>query len=179
MEVLIRFLLLLVLSGLLAYAEDSLLLNAHIRMIPKIMALDTDVLSHNPLGKAILAVVYDDNRKKNALKIAEEMNSYHDEKVGGLTFVAVALSVDELLSRHDIAFSYLTHMNAPSAVRSASWGIANSVPTFSYDVSDLEYGVLGSIVIERNTVIYINKKVLKAGKYRFNNALFQIARLIE
>jgi len=38
---------------------------------------------------------------------------------------------------------------------------------------------LGSIAIERSTVIYMNKTVLKEGKFRFNDTLFQIARLIE
>lgn len=179
MEILIRFLLVFSFLFHLAYAEDTVLLNTHIRMIPKIMALDAQVLSHNSSGKAILAVVYDDNHKNSAVQIAEEMNSYHNGKVGPLPFIAVALSIEDLLTHRDIAFAYTTPMSSTSITHLAKWGIMYNVPTFSYDPSDLEYGILGSIVIERNTIIYISKNALKTGKFRFNNALFQIVRLVE
>jgi hypothetical protein len=41
MEGLMRFFILFILTFFAAEAEDSLLQNTHIRMIPKIMALDT------------------------------------------------------------------------------------------------------------------------------------------
>ena len=161
------------------YAEDTFLLNAHIRMIPKIMSLDTQVLSHNPSGKAILGIVYDDNRKNNAKKIADEINNNYNGNVGTIPFIAVPISVNELVIRRDIAFAYLIDMSQTSAYRVASWSISSNCPTFSYNSDNLDVGILGTIVIERNAVIYINKNVLKAGKFRFNDSLFQIARLIE
>jgi hypothetical protein len=148
-------------------------------MIPKIMALDTQILSHNPSGKAILAVVYDDDHKNSALKLAEAMNTYYNKKVGVLPFIAIALSIEELINHHDTAFAYATQMSSTSIAHLAKWAIMYNVPTFSYDPSELEHGILGSIVIERNTIIYISKSTLKAGKFRFNNALFQIVRLVE
>ena len=179
MEVLIRLFALLIIGFFTVHAEDALLLNAHIRMIPKIMALDTQALSHNSSGKAILGIVYDDNRKNYAKKIADEINSNYAGNVGALPFVALAISVDELVIRRDIAFAYLVDMSKTSVNRVAPWGISSSVPVFSYNAQNLDLGILGTIVIERSTVIYINKNVLKAGKYRFNDSLFQIARLVE
>ncbi len=179
MEVLIRLFALLMTGLFSVHAEDAILLNAHIRMIPKIMALDTQALSHSPSGKAILGVVYDDNRKNNAKKIADEINRNYNGNVGVLPFVAIPISVDELVIRRDIAFAYLIDMNKISVNRVAAWGNSNNSPTFSYNAQNLDLGILGTIVIERSTVIYINKNVLKAGKFRFNNSLFQIARLVE
>lgn len=143
------------------------------------MALDTQALSHNSSSKAILAIVYDDNRKSSAKKIADEINNNYAGKVGVLPFVALAISVDELLTRRDISFVYLIDMSKTSVSRVAPWGISSSVPVFSYNAENLDLGILGTIVIERNTVIYINKNVLKAGRFRFNDSLFQIARLVE
>lgn len=143
------------------------------------MALDTQALSHNPSGKATLAIVYDDNRKINAKKIADEINNNHNGHIGILPFVAIPVSVDELVIRRDIAFAYLIDMSKSSVNRVASWGTSSSVPTFAYNAQNLDLGILGTIVIERSTVIYINKNVLKAGKFRFNDSLFQIARLVE
>lgn len=177
MEVLMRFFILLFMVLVTLKAEDIVLLNTHIRMIPKIMALDTR-FSSIATNKSVLAIVYDGNRKNNAVNIANEINLHYAGKVANVTFNAIALSSEELIQRRDITFVYLTKMSTNSVKKVADWGIINNVPTFSYDVADIEDGILGSIVIERSTVIYINRTVFKAGNFRFNDNLFQIARLI-
>lgn len=172
----IRFWMIFSFLSLFIHAEDNILLNSHIKMIPKIMVLDLNAGTKS--GNAILAIVCESNRKGFAQNIADEINQKYNGKVGNLNFTAIALTVDELLSRNDLAFVYLTSINNRSVDKISSWGISNSIPIFSYNVSDLDHGVLGSIAIERSTVIYINKSVLKEGKFRFNDALFQLARLI-
>ncbi|MCK9372932.1 MAG: hypothetical protein M0P91_07025 [Sulfuricurvum sp.] len=179
MEILIRYFVFLSFLLCIAKGEDVLLVNTYVRMIPKIMVLDTQAALHNPANKTILAVVYEDKNKNSAKKIAEEINGYYGGRIGNLSFSAVALPVEELINRHDIAFAYLTQMGKYSISQISAWGISNSVPTFSYDPKDLDNGILGSIAIERTTVIYLNKNVLKLSKIRFNETLFQIARLIE
>ncbi|MDD2950977.1 MAG: hypothetical protein PHU29_09330 [Sulfuricurvum sp.] len=172
----IRVLLIFSMLSLFIHAEDTVLLNTHIKMIPKIMVLD---LKTGPKStNAILAIVCESNRKGFAQNIADEINQKYNGKVGNLNFIAIALSVDELFTRNDVSFVYLTTMSNRSVDKISAWGISNSIPIFSYNVSDLERGILGSIAIERSTVIYINKSVLKEGKFHFNEALFQLARLI-
>lgn len=175
----IRILILFLILFLSVQAEDALLLNSHIKMIPKIMALDTHLSLKSYSTKPVLAIVYEGNRRNNAQKIVDEINFSHNGKVANVSFSTVALSVDELLVRQDISFAYITKMSTLSIRKIAAWGINNTIPTFSYDISNLEDGILGSIAIERSTVIYINKTALKEGKFRFNDTLFQIARLIE
>lgn len=170
---------LLMMALMILKAEDTVLLNAHIKMIPKIMALDSRVATRGSTNKLLLVIVYEGNRKKIAQNIAEEIDFTHNGKVANISFNTAVLSVEELLSRRDISFVYLTKISTPSVRKIATWGINNTIPTFSYDVSDLEEGILGSIAIERSTVIYINKTTLKEGKFRFNDTLFQIARLTE
>jgi len=169
----------LMLAFMTLKAEDALLLDAHIKMIPKIMALDTRLSSRAASIRPILAIVYESNRKKIAENIAEEITLKHNGKVANLSFTTVILSVEELLLRRDISFVYITKMGNSSARKIGAWGVSNSVPTFSYDVSNIDDGILGSIAIERSTVIYINKITLKEGKFRFNDTLFQIARLVD
>ena len=160
-------------------AEDTVLLNAHIKMIPKIMALDTRISTKTAKTPAILAIVYEGNRKRIARQIADEITSYYNGKVANVYFNAVVLSVDELFLRQDISFVYVTTMGESSVRKIGTWCMDNTIPSFSYDVSDIENGILGSIAIERSTVIYINKPVFKKGKFRFNDSLLQIVRLIE
>lgn len=149
-------------------------------MLPKIMALDTRLTSKTNSPKAIFAVVYDSNRKADAQFIADEVNRSFNGKVSNIPFVAIPMSVAEVTERKDLAFIYvLQRCNTKALKKVAAWGIENSIPTFAYDVSDLESGILGSIAIERSTVIYINKKTLKEGKFHFDDTLYQIARLVE
>ncbi len=174
-----RIFLLIFITFFSIHAEDTLLLNTHIKMVPKIMALDTRLATKISANKPILGIIYEGNRKNIAHTIANEITQQHNGKVANITFSTIVLSVDELPSRRDISFVYLTQMSTSSARKIALWGIDNNIPTFSYNASDLEEGVLGSIAIERSTIIYINKTTLKKGKFRFNDTLFQIARLIE
>lgn len=167
----------LLITWLIVQADDKILINTHIRMIPKIMALDSK--NQSPSSKATLAIVYEGNRKTLARSIADEINLSYNGKVANLPFTTIALSVDELFLRHDISFIYVTKMSEKSIKKIAQWGVENTIPTFSYELSDLEDGILDSIAIERSTVIYINKPVFKEGKFRFNETLFQVARLIE
>jgi len=175
-----RIILFLIFGFLISSAHESFILNGHIRMLPKIMALDTRLTSKANSSKVIFAVVYDSNRKSDAQFVSEGINRIHHEKVSNIPFTAIALSVNEVTERKDIAFVYMIQKcSSKSLKKVAAWGIENSIPTFSYDVADLEYGILGSIAFERSTVIYINKKTLKEGKFHFDGTLYQIARLIE
>jgi hypothetical protein len=174
-----RLLVLLFISFLSLHAEDALLLNAHIKMVPKIMALDTRLSSKGSSSKPLLVILYEGNRKIIAENIAKEITLHHNGKVANINFNVIALNINELSARRDVSFAYLTKMSEPSVKKVAMWGIANTIPTFSYDVSDLDNGILGSIAIERQTIIYINKNTFKEGKFRFNDTLFHIVRLIE
>lgn len=179
MAILIRLFIFLSLFFCNAGAEDSILLNADIRMIPKIMALDTQLLSKTKSNKVILAVVYENRQSHEAKSFAERMNVYHNGKVANIPFSAVAVSSDELLSLHDLGCIFLMPMHPQTTAKITAWAASNSIPSFSYNVADLDNGALGSINIERQTVIYISKKVLKRSNLRFNDTLFQIARLVE
>lgn len=148
-------------------------------MIPKIMALDTQILSKTKSGKVILAVVYHTDNNQLAKSIATKINNQHNGKVADISFNAVAISDSELLSRHDVGCVYVTPMDEQSIEKIASWATANSIASFSYNISDLDHGILASVSIERKTIIYVNKKALKKGNFRFYDTLFQIARLVE
>lgn len=159
-------------------ADNTMLLDVQMRMLPKIMALDTQLPFRNGTS-AVLAVVYNEGKRNSAQSIANAMNRMYEGRVGSVPFTAIALSADDLKNRRDITFVYTLQTDSSSLEQIAKWGSSNGVPTFSSTVSGLDAGIFGSIAIERNTVIYINKNVMKSGKYRFNDYLYQIARFVE
>ncbi|MDD5717438.1 MAG: hypothetical protein PHW64_06505 [Sulfuricurvum sp.] len=156
--------------------EDSTLLNAHIRIIPKIMALYPTA---KYIPSATLAIVYEGNRKVFAQQIASQINSLYNGKIGEVYFKAIPLSTNEVLNSKSVTFIYFVQMSSKTVEEITEWGTDNGIPTFSYDMSDLNRGALGSVSIERNTMIYLNKNVLKNGKFHFNESLYSIARLVE
>ena len=175
-----RILFLLLIGFLMASAHEEFITTAHIRILPKIMALDTRLSQKSAIPKSVFAIIYDTNQKFEAQRIAEEINKTYNGKVANIAFQALPLSVNEAIERKDIAFAYVIQKCTDKGVKKvADWGIQNTVPVFSYDVADLELGVLGSVAIERSTIIYINKTSLREGKFRFDEALYRIARFIE
>lgn len=173
-----RFFLPLLLCTLL-HGEEEVLMEAHIRMIPKIMALNTRIAALPSANKAVLGIIYDKTRKASAYKVADSINRLYNGKVASLSFIATPLSSDELVERRDVAFAYLMPMSATSTRRIGAWGTLHSIPTFSYDPDALESGILGAIAIERETVIYLNKTAIKNGRFRFDDSLLQMARYVE
>lgn len=172
----LRLLIFFIVFHTFIHAEDQMILNTHMRIIPKIMAL-------YPITKktdtAILAIVYTDGHQKIAEKVAMQINETYRGKAGGFAFKALPVASNKLNNVANITFIYILKMNPADVSALTSWATANTIPTFAYDVSDLTYGALGSISIERSTVIYISKSVLKNGKFRFDDSLFTLTRLIE
>lgn len=168
-----RALFLSILFILNLYGEDALLLNAHMRLIPKIMYLCNS--NNAPL---VLGIVYSDGRKSTAEKMVSDINTYYKGEIADRPFKAIALSVNDLKKSQNLTFIYFTKMDTASVIQTANWSLSNNIPTFSYDLKNLEHGVLGTISIERNAVIYLNKDILKSGKFQMNKSLLEMAKLI-
>jgi len=159
------------------FAENSLLLNTQIRMIPKIMALNTDILRKSISSDIIIGVISDS--KGLSSEIATKINNYYKGQVGNLKFTAEAITTNELFARRDLSFVYLLDASQSTVVQTIALTKEKKIPSFVYNITDLPLGALGSISIERSTVITLNKNTLKSGNYHFNTALYQMVRWIE
>jgi len=159
------------------FAENSLLLDTQIRMIPKIMALNTDILRKSSSSDIILGVISD--QKGFGSAVATKINDYYKGQVGNLKFTAEAITTAELSTRRDLSFVYLLDASQSSILQAISISKEKTIPSFVYNISDLPLGALGYISIERSTIITLNKNTLKSGNYHFSDALYQMARWIE
>ncbi|MCX6073388.1 MAG: hypothetical protein NTY39_03635 [Campylobacterales bacterium] len=159
------------------FAENTLLLDTQIRMIPKIMALNTDILRRSSSSDIILGVISDQKGFSSA--VANKINNYYKGQVGNLKFTTEAITLSEFLARRDLSFVYLLDASQSTIVQAITISKEKKVPSFVYNIGDLPLGALGSISIERSTIITLNKNVLTSGNYHFNDALYQMARWIE
>lgn len=168
----ILFTLLLFISML--EAKETMRLDTHIRIIPKLISL-----CHANIKEPLtMAIVYDDNRKASAQTIASQMNALHSNRSGSLPFNAVALSVNELSAAKNIGFIYLLSMQQESVRKIVTLSQKLSIPTFSYNMNDLENGVLGSINLERSTVIYMSKSALRTGQFYCSDSLLSMVKFV-
>lgn len=164
----------LILIASMLNAKEALRLDTHIRIIPKLLSL-CHTTTKEPLT---IAIIYDENRKATAQTIASQMNTLHNNKSGPLTFNAIALSVDELSIAKSIGFVYLMSMKKDSIQKTVSLSQKYNIPSFSYNMSDLEDGVLGSINLERSTVIYMSKSALKKGQFNCADSLISMVKFV-
>ena len=51
--------------------------------------------------------------------------------------------------------------------------------SFSYDIMDLREGVMFSLLIEKSTILYLNKDTLVTQKIDFVDSLLQIVKFID
>ncbi|MGD9971358.1 MAG: hypothetical protein AB7S65_13035, partial [Sulfuricurvum sp.] len=94
-------------------ADNTMLLDVQMRMLPKIMALDTQLPFRNGTS-AVLAVVYNEGKRNSAQSIANAMNRMYEGRVGSVPFTAIALSTDDLKNRRDITFVYTLQTDSSS-----------------------------------------------------------------
>lgn len=174
-----RFLILYFYISTVLFAENTLLLDVQTRMLPKIMALDSDIKNHSNSSKVTLGVIYDDDRRVFALSVTDKINTYHKGQVGSLKFTAVAIHINELSARRDLSFLYLLEASQTSILEAIAHSKEKKIPAFVYNIADLPLGALGSIAIERSTIIYLNKNTLTLGDYHFNDSLYQMVRWVE
>lgn len=159
------------------HAEDPILMNTQARIIPKMMVM---IRNGTPrMNPVTMAIVYDDHRRDIAQQFGAKVLQLYPNGISDMSLRISVMHLEDVLKSTNIDYVYAIRMDDDSVSKLAEWGIEKKVPTFSYEVSDLGSGILGSVSIERTTKIYINKSALKAGKFQCNDALIQISRLIE
>ncbi len=160
------------------YNYDNLLLKAQASIFPKIMLLDKKLENKLVDGKIVYTIVYEKNDYNTAL----EINKFIDENYKG-HFNEYAYKINL------VEFSDLSSMTQASAVytlnsdkhikKVADFAKEKGIVAFSYDVKNLKTGLLFSLVLEKSTVLYMNKENLYIQKIDFVDSLLQMVKFIE
>lgn len=171
--------LILILSTLLfGYNYNSVLLKAQASIFPKIILLDKKLKDKLIDGKIIYTIVYNENDLQTALDI----NKYIDENHNG--YFDKYKYIIKLVKFSD--FTIDTKTTAIYALKSENniYKIANiakkkGVVAFSYDIENLKRGLLFSLMIEKSTILYLNKDNLYTQKVDFVDSLLQMVKFID
>jgi len=173
----ILVLLLILTSFVFGYNYNSVLLKAQASIFPKIMLLDKKIEDKLVDGKVVFTVVYDKSDYKAALEISKFLKSIYEDKFDKYKYKVNLVEFKDLTISTEATAIYA--LNSSSQIANVA-KIANKkgVIAFSYDSNDLKNGMLFSLILEKSTVLYLNKNNLPTQKVDFIDSLYQIVKFV-
>ena len=163
---------------LFAYQYNPFLLKTQVKLYPKIILFEKK-LAHKKDGTVELGIVYDPIDRYTAIKIFKELRSNY-KMIGKERFIPKLLKVrDFLTDKNRVDAIYVLKFPRQTAKRVAKKALENSILSFVYDVEDLRYGFVIGVDIQKDLVIYLNKKAFLKGHFEFVDSFFQMVRFVE
>jgi hypothetical protein len=160
------------------YNYDEVLLKAQASIFPKIILLDKKIEDKLIDGKIVYTIIYDATDSLTALSvkgfIEKNFKGYLDAyeyKINLVEFATFskqteATAIYVLNLREDIADI-------------ADIAREKGIISFSYDIDNLNKGLMFSLLIEKSTVLYLGKENLYTNKIDFVDALLQMLRFVD
>ncbi len=167
---------LLLTSTLFGYTYNDLLIQAQSSIFPKILLLDKKLDEKLVDGKIVYTIVCEENDYRMAEKLRDMMNDAYRNRLGSYDFEVNILLFSNLDA--DTRTSAIYVLNSDTGVDKVTQ-LAKSLGfmTFAYDIVNLQHGVLLSLMVEKSTVLYLNKQGLQTHNVDFVNSLYQIVRV--
>ena len=161
-----------------AYNYDEVLLKAQASIFPKIILLDKKLENKLIDGKIVYTIVYDSSDYLTALEIKNFINSKYK---GHLDKYAYTVNLVDFTSFSDKTKASAVYvLNLKEHVKDiASIAKEKGIISFSYDIDNLKKGLMFSLVIEKSTVLYLEKENLHTKKIDFVDALLQMVKFVD
>jgi len=161
-----------------AFAYDDILLDAQIRVLPKIALLDKDLSKKLIDNKVVLVIARDKDDSDEAKAIAEKILSNTGGILGSYR-LKVVVSDFANLSKNDMSLLYIMDSSEANIKKAVQVAREKDVVSFTYSREALSMGATLSLQIERNTVIMLNKNSVKDSSIRFVDSFYKIIRVVE
>ena len=172
-------LLLLLLNNLLySYNYDELLLKAQASIFPKIMLLDKKIEEKLINGKVIYTIVYDKEDYYTAQKIGKLIDISHKGQFDQYTYKINLVESSKISTKTQASAIYALN-SSKNIKKIADVAKEKGIVAFSYDISNLKNGFLFSLMLEKSTILYLNKENLYTKNIDFVDILFQIVKFID
>jgi hypothetical protein len=172
---LLVFSLLLLPPSLWSYNYDTLLLKAQASLFPKLLQLDRKIGQKLVDGKMRCLIAYEPADETVAFKIVELMR----RAGGGSTPLEVIAMPYGAIDGQTRATAIYTLRSESQIARIGEIAMRHAIITFTYDLTDLKQRMLFSLMLEKDTVLYLNKSELEHYDIDFVDELYQIVRFID
>jgi len=174
----IIFLILTLANLLYAHNYNEVLLKAQASIFPKIVLLDKKLSNKLIDGKIVYTIVYDKNDYQTALDIRKFIDESYDGHFDEYEYKISLVEFSDLSNETQASAIYVlnTSMNMQKVAKIVK---EKGVVAFSYDLENLKQVLLFSLLLEKSTVLYLNKENLDTQKVDFLDSLLQIVKFID
>lgn len=157
------------------YSYNELLLKAQSAIFPKILLLDKKLDEKLVNGKIVYVIVHEAGDYDTAIQVRRQIQKQFDHQLEQYAFEIKLVDYKEISDELQATAIYA--LNSEKHLRSvANIAISKGIVTFSYDIANLKNGLLLSLMVEKFTVLYLNKKMLQNYHVDFVDSLYQIVR---
>ena len=174
----ILFLYLALFNLAFGYNYDDLLLKAQASIFPKIITLDKKIDEKLIDGKIVYTIIYDETDYTTALSIKNFIDDNFNGRLDAYDYKIKLVNYLKFSEQTEASAIYVLNLQE-HIEKIATIANKKGIVSFSYDIDNLNKGLMFSLVIEKSTVIYLKKDNLYTNKIDFVEALLQMVRYIE
>jgi len=174
----ILFLYLVLVNIAFGYSYDDLLLKAQASIFPKIVTLDKKIDEKLIDGKIVYTIIYDETDYITASSIKKFINDNFQGHLDTYEYEINLVNFSNFSEQTETSAIYVLNLR-DHIEKIAAIAIKKGIVSFSYDINNLNKGLMFSLVIEKSTVIYLKKENLYTSKIDFVDALLQMVKFVE
>jgi hypothetical protein len=174
----IVFLYFLLISIAFGYNYDDLILKAQASIFPKIILLDKKIEDKLIDDKIVYTIVYDKTDYLIALSIQEFIDKNFQGKLDTYNYTINLVEYTNFSYNTEASALYVLNLEEHIG-KIARIAKQKGIISFSYDINNLKKGLMFSLVIEKSTVLYLERENLYTKKIEFVDALLQMVQFIE
>jgi len=174
----IFFLYLTLLNIAFGYNYDDLVLKAQASIFPKIILLDKKIEDKLIDGKIVYTIVYDKTDYHTVLSIEKFINKNFKGQLDTYDYKINLVNFTNFSAQTEASAIYVLNLTE-HIEKIAAIAREKGIISFSYDINNLKRGLMFSLVIEKSTVLYLEKENLYTKKIDFVDALLQMVRFVE
>ncbi len=154
------------------------MLKAQASIFPKILLLDRKIDDKLIDGKIVYTIVYDKSDYSTARHVGEFIDASNKGHFDKYMYKINLVEFSDLSSSTHASVIYA--LNSDRDIKKvADFAREKGIIAFSYDVKNLKAGLLFSLVLEKSTVLYMNKENLYIQKIDFVDSLLRIVKFID
>lgn len=160
------------------YSYDDIVLKAQASIFPKIILLDKKIENKLVDGKIVYTIIYDKLDLNTALSIEEFINKNFQGSLDTYEYQVNLVEFKDFSKETKASAIYVLNLSE-HIEKIAEVASEKGIISFSYDIDNLQKGLMFSLVIEKSTVLYLKKEILFTTKIEFVDALLQMVRFVE
>lgn len=174
----ILFLYLTLVTIVFGYNYDDVVLKAQASIFPKIILLDKKIEDKLVDGKVVYTIVYDEADYYTAISIEKYINKKFRGQLDIYNYEVNLVNFTDFTAQTKASAVYV--LNLEKHVEDiANIAMQKGIISFSYNMNNLKKGLMFSLVIEKSTVIYLEKDALYIAKIDFVDALLQMVEFVD